>query len=66
MTLGRLQEGMLYLFAALDRPGNFTYAERHERMTKAIAADSLRHQRAAVPYKSPMVLTKNGIQFTQK
>lgn len=62
----RTEEGKLYLFVAIDRTSKFTYAELHERQTKMIAAEFLRHLIEVVPYKIHTTLTDNGIQFTNR
>ena len=59
-------EGKLYLFVAIDRTSKFAYVELHERATKMIAAEFLRHLIAAVPYAIHIVLTDNGIQFKNR
>lgn len=38
------------MFVAIDRTSNFAYVELHQRATKMIAAEFLRHLIAAVPY----------------
>ncbi|ESY43067.1 hypothetical protein X744_32285 [Mesorhizobium sp. LNJC372A00] len=45
-------EGKLYLFVAIDRTSKFAYVELHERATKMIAAEFLRHLILALPYRS--------------
>lgn len=59
-------EGKLYLFVAIDRTSKFAYVELHQRATKMIAAQFLRHLIAAVPYAIHIVLTDNGIQFKNR
>ena len=59
-------EGKLYLFVAIDRTSKFAYVELHQRATKMIAAEFLRHLIAAVPYALHIVLTDNGIQFKNR
>jgi len=59
-------EGKLYLFVAIDRTSKFAYVELHQRATKMIAAEFLRHLIAAVPYAIHIVLTDNGIQFKNR
>jgi transposase-like protein len=59
-------EGKLYLFVAIDRTSKFAYVELHQRATKLIAAEFLRHLIAAVPYAIHIVLTDNGIQFKNR
>jgi transposase-like protein len=62
----RTEEGKLYLFVAIDRTSKFAFAELHERATRPIAAEFLRHLIAAVPYKIHTILTDNGIQFANR
>jgi hypothetical protein len=59
-------EGKLYLFVAIDRTSKFAYAELHEKAGKMIAAQFLRNLIATVPYTIHIVLTDNGIQFTNQ
>jgi transposase InsO family protein len=60
------EEGKLYLFVAIDRTSKFAFTELHERMTRPIAVEFLRHLIAAVPYKIHTLLTDNGIQFANR
>jgi len=60
------KEGKLYLFVAIDRTAKFAFAELHEKMTRAVTAEFLRHVIAAVPYKIHTILTDNGVQFTNQ
>jgi hypothetical protein len=60
------EEGKLRLFVAIDRASKFAYAELHTDAHKTIAAQFLRHLIAAVPYTIHIVLTDNGIQFTNR
>jgi transposase InsO family protein len=62
----RTEEGKLYLFVAIDRVCKFAYAELHAEASKVVAAQFLRNLIAAVPYKIHIVLTDNGIQFTNR
>jgi transposase InsO family protein len=62
----RTEEGKLSLCVAIDRPGQFAYAELHEEANKRVAAQCLRHLVAAVPYRIHTVLTDNGIPFTNR
>ena len=57
-------EGKLYLFVAIDRTSKFVYVELHPKAGKMAAAAFLRNLIAAVPYTINIVLTDNGIQFT--
>jgi len=55
----RTEEGKEYLFVTIDRTSKFTYVELHDRATRRIAADFLRHLIKAVPYIVHTVLTDN-------
>jgi len=57
-------EGRLYLFVAIDRTSKFAFVELHQKAGKMAAAAFLRNLIAAVPYRLHIVLTDNGIQFT--
>ena len=43
----RTEQGKLYLFVAIDRTSKFAFVELHEKATRGIAADFLRHLIAA-------------------
>src|SRR5436853_5851591 len=60
----RTEQGKLYLFVAIDRTSKFAFAGLHEKATRRIAGDFLRHLIAAVPYRVHTVLTDNGTHFT--
>ena len=60
----RTEQGKLYLLVAIDRTSKFAFVELHEKVTRRVAADFLRHVAAAVPYKVHTVLTDNGTHFT--
>lgn len=60
----RTEEGKLYLYAAVDRTSKFAFAQLVEKATTATARAFLDALVAAVPYKIEIVLTDNGIQFT--
>jgi transposase InsO family protein len=60
----RTEEGKLYLFVAIDRTSKFSYVELHPNATRPIVASLLRNLIAAVSYRIHIVLTDNGIQFT--
>src|SRR5215204_6237341 len=60
----RTEQGKLHLFVAIDRTSKFAFVELHERATRRVAGDFLRHLIAAVPYKINTVLTDNGTHFT--
>ena len=57
-------EGRLRLFVAIDRTSKFAFVELHQEGGKMIAAQFPRNLVAAVPYRIHIVLTDNGIQFT--
>jgi transposase InsO family protein len=57
-------EGKLYLFVAIDRTSKFAFVELHQKAGKMAAAAFLRNLVASVPYRLNIVLTDNGIQFT--
>jgi transposase InsO family protein len=57
-------EGKLYLFVAIDRTSKLAFVELHQKAGKMAAAAFLRNLIAAVPYRLHIVLTDNGIQFT--
>ena len=59
-------EGKLYLFVAIDRTSKFAYVELHAKAAKMLAAQFLRNLAAAVHYAIHIVLTDNGIQFTNQ
>jgi transposase-like protein len=59
-------EGKLYLFVAIDRTSKFAYTELHKKAGKMIAAQFLHNLLNAIPYKLHIVLTDNGIQFTNQ
>ena len=60
----RTAQGKLHMFVAIDRTSKFAFVELHERATRRVAGDFLRHLIEAVPYKIHTVLTDNGTQFT--
>jgi len=60
----RTEQGKLYLLVAIDRTSKFAFVELHEKATRRIAGDFLRHLAAAVPYRIHTVLTDNGTHFT--
>jgi len=61
----RTEQGKLHLFVAIDRTSKFAFVELHEKATRRVAGDFLRHLAAAVPYKVHTVLTHNGTHFTE-
>lgn len=48
----RTEQGKLYLFVGIDRTSKFTFVELHEKATRRIAGDFLRHLIAVVPYRA--------------
>ena len=60
----RTEQGKLHLFVAIDRTSKFAFVELHEKATRRVTGDFLRHLIAAVPYKINTVLTDNGTHFT--
>jgi transposase InsO family protein len=60
------EQGRLYLFVAIDRTSKFAYAELHPDQTRATACQFLHRLIAIVPYRIHIVLTDNGIQFTNR
>src|SRR5215217_171877 len=61
----RTEQGRLYLLVAIDRTSKFAFVELHEKVTRRVAGDFLRHLIAAVPYRVHTVLTDNGTHFTE-
>src|SRR3954451_8079072 len=61
----RTEQGKLYLLVAIDRTSKFAFVELHERVTRRVAGDFLRHLIAAVPYRVHTVLTDNGTHCTE-
>src|SRR5215210_1652403 len=61
----RTEQGKLYLLVAIDRTSKVAFVERHEKVTRRVAANVLRALIAAVPYKVHTVLTDNGTHFTE-
>jgi hypothetical protein len=59
-------QGRLYLFVAIDLTSKFAYAELHPDQTRTTACQFLCRLTAAVPYRIHIVLTDNGIQFTNR
>src|SRR3954451_24523465 len=47
----RTEQGKLYLLVAIDRTSKFAFVELHEKVTRRVAGDFLRHLIAAVPYR---------------
>jgi transposase InsO family protein len=61
----RSEQGRLYLLVAIDRTSKFAFVELHEKVTRRVAGNFLRHLAAAVPYKINTVLTDNGTHCTE-
>ncbi len=59
-------QGRLYLFIAIDRSSKFTYTELHPEQTRDRACQFLRQLIDIVPYHIHIILTDNGIQFTNR
>jgi transposase InsO family protein len=60
------EQGRLDLFVAIDRTSKFAYAELHPDQTRDTACQFLQRLIAVVPYRIHIVLTDNGIQFTNR
>src|SRR3954471_14008237 len=60
----RTEQGRLYLLVAIDRTSKFAFVELHEKATRRVSGDFLRHLIAAVPDRVHTVLTDNGTHFT--
>src|ERR671939_126677 len=60
----RTEQGKLSLLVAIDRTSKFAFVELHEKVTRRVAGDFLRHLIAAVPDRVHTVLTDNGTHFT--
>jgi hypothetical protein len=56
-TVGRIEEGKLCLFVAIDRTSKFAFAELHERAARSVAAEFLKRLIDAVPYTIHTALT---------
>src|SRR3954462_6403183 len=61
----RTEQGKLYLLVAIDRTSKFAFVELHEKATRRVAGDFLRHLIAAAPDRVHTVLTDNGTHFTE-
>lgn len=59
-------EGKLYLSIAIDHTSKFTFVQLHPRAGKMQPAHFLRELQQAIPYPVHIVLTDNGIQFTNR
>jgi transposase InsO family protein len=60
----RTEEGKLYLFVAIDRTSKFAFVQLVAKAGKMAAAAFLRDLIKMVPYVIHIILTDNGIQFT--
>jgi len=60
------EQGVLYMFVAIDRTSKFAFAKLYERMTQKEAELFLLELLEFVPYKIHKILTDNGIQFTNR
>ncbi|WP_412760101.1 integrase core domain-containing protein [Methylobacterium guangdongense] len=52
-------------YVAIDRTTKFAFVELHEKGTRRVAGDFLRHLIEALPYKVHTVLTDNGTCLTK-
>jgi membrane-anchored protein YejM (alkaline phosphatase superfamily) len=55
-----------HLFVAIDCTSQSAYAERYQEANTMVAVQCLRQLIAAMPNTIHMVLTDNGIQFTNR
>ena len=62
----RAADGKVHMFLAIDRVSKFTYVEFHSRLSTMIGAAFLRSVAKVFPYKIRIVLTDNGVAFTDK
>ena len=62
----RTAEGKLYLFVAIDRTSKFAFARLVLKAGKLAVTQFLRDLITAVPYRINIILTDNGIQFTNR
>ncbi len=60
------EQGKLYMFVAIDRTSKFAFAELHPDQTRDRACQFLLQLIAVVPYHIHIILTDNGIQFTNR
>ena len=60
----RTEQGKLYLFVAIDRTAKFALVALHEKADRPTAARFLEDLISAVPHRVHIVLTDNGLQFT--
>ena len=59
----RTEEGLLYMFVAIERTSKLAFVELREKATRVIARDLLNRLVEAVPYAIHTVLTDNGMHF---
>jgi len=62
----RTEDGKLHMFVAIDRTSKFVFVELYDKAGKMNAAKFLRHLIEAVPYAIQIILTDNGVQFTDR
>lgn len=62
---GRTEEGMLYMFAAIDRVSKFAYAELREKAKRRTADDFPRRLIDLLPFKVHKVLTDIDHRLTK-
>jgi transposase InsO family protein len=62
----RTAEGKLYMFVAIDRTSKFAFVRLEKKAGKMAAAQFLRDLIKALPYKIHIILTDNGVQFTNR
>jgi len=56
--------GYFHVDLAEERTSKVAFVELHEKATRHVAGDFLRHLTAAVPYRIHTVLADNGTHFT--
>jgi transposase InsO family protein len=62
----RTEDGKLHMFVAIDRTSKFVFVELYDKAGKMNAAKFLRHLIEAAPYTIHIILTDNGVQFTDR
>lgn len=60
----RCEEGVGYMFVAIDRTAKLAFAKIYRRKTKENACDFLQDVLKKIPYVVNMILTDNGTEFT--
>lgn len=60
----RTGEGKAYLYVAIDRTSKFALAKLYKSKTRNTACDFLRYVLEKVPYMVDVILTDNGLEFT--